>query len=128
MKKLLLLVAATISFAFDKLHYEAIFNELKKPRIGLDEGKISKIKDPFMLNQKSQIQDLDGLAIDTNSSLHLQAIFGKMVKISSKWYRHNEIVNDYKITQINENNVILKNKTEEIKLEITKESRSVEIK
>ena len=120
MKKLILcsLLLSTALFAVDnnqtvapsngayKAKYDAIFDDLSKPRVGLSDEQIASLQDPFYPNQQVDL------------GYQLVGIMGDKVKLNDKWYGLGEYVGSYKIVQITGNSVIITN-DDENKVELT---------
>lgn len=125
MKKILILAVFTTIFANDKISYDAIFNELSKPKKTISKDKIDQIYDPFSDNSYQNFKDQIEYG---GADLNLEAIFENRVKISSKWYQKNDIINGYKIIKISPDVVILRENGNEIRLKIKKENENVKIR
>ncbi|MGP1484770.1 MAG: hypothetical protein ACTTJC_01515 [Campylobacter sp.] len=127
MKIFACLLFCCLLFAIDISNYNAIFNEISKPKNTLDTDEISHIYNPFVknfidINYSSQEFNKE------NEPFILQAIFENRAKISSKWYQKNDSINGYKIIKITQKEVILKENNTELKLQIKKENNNVKIR
>ena len=122
MKKLILcsLLLSTALFAVDnnqmvapsngayKANYDAIFDDLSKPRVGLSDEQIASLQDPFYPKEANAPRE----------AYQLVGIMGDKVKLNDKWYGLGEYVGSYKIVQITGNSVIITN-DDENKVELT---------
>ena len=116
MKKLILcsLLLSTALFAVDnnqtvapsngayKAKYDAIFDDLSKPRVGLSDEQIASLQDPFYPKEANAPRE----------GYQLVGIMGDKVKLNDKWYGLGEYVGSYKIVQITGNSVIITNDDE----------------
>lgn len=108
--------------------YDQMFQAINTPRKGLNDGNISKISDPFVV-QKSAPKIIDANGSESeNSTLSLHAIFGDRVKINSKWYKTGEKIGEYKVSKIKKSSVILASKEQNLELNITQGKNNVGIK
>ncbi len=108
--------------------YDQMFKAINTPRKGLNDGNISKIPDPFLV-QKSTPKTIDENGSETGSStLSLHAIFGDRVKINNKWYKTGEKIGEYKVGKIKKSSVILASKEQNLELNITQGKNNVGIK
>ncbi|MDD2839106.1 hypothetical protein [Sulfuricurvum sp.] len=107
-------------------------------RVGVPEGYIASLHDPMKM-KKSQVSPLNSsklLAppklgsniILAEEPLRLQAIINKTVLISGKWYKTNDIVRNYTLTEIKNNAVLLIDKKEQkLILFLTKQNNNIKI-
>ena len=129
MKKLILcsLLLSTALFAVDnnqtvapsngayKAEYDAIFDELSKPRVGLSDEQIASLQDPFYPKEANAPREANQ---QVDLGYQLVGIMGDKVKLNDKWYGLGEYVGSYKIVQITGNSVIITN-DDENKVELT---------
>lgn len=129
MKKLILcsLLLSTALFAVDnnqtvapsngayKAKYDAIFDDLSKPRIGLSDEQIASLQDPFYPKEANAPREANQ---QVDLGYQLVGIMGDKVKLNDKWYGLGEYVGSYKIVQITGNSVIITN-DDENKVELT---------
>ena len=122
MKKLILcsLLLATTLFAVDnnqtvmpsysnsdyKARYDAIFDDLSKPRVGLSDAQIASLQDPFYPKEANVPKEVNQ---QVDLGYQLVGIMGDKVKLNDKWYGLGEYVGSYKIMQITGNSVIIAN-------------------
>ena len=129
MKKLILcsLLLSTALFAVDnnqtvapsngayKAKYDAIFDDLSKPRVGLSDEQIAPLQDPFYPKEANAPREANQ---QVDLGYQLVGIMGDKVKLNDKWYGLGEYVGSYKIVQITGNSVIITN-DDENKVELT---------
>ena len=129
MKKLILcsLLLSTALFAVDnnqtvapsngayKAKYDAIFDDLSKPRVGLSDEQIASLQDPFYPKEANAPREANQ---QVDLGYQLVGIMGDKVKLNDKWYGLGEYVGSYKIVQITVNSVIITN-DDENKVELT---------
>ncbi len=129
MKKLILcsLLLSTALFAVDnnqtvapsngayKAKYDAIFDDLSKPRVGLSDEQIASLQDPFYPKEANVPREANQ---QVDLGYQLVGIMGDKVKLNDKWYGLGEYVVSYKIVQITGNSVIITN-DDENKVELT---------
>lgn len=129
MKKLILcsLLISTALFAVDnnqtvassngayKAKYDAIFDDLSKPRVGLSDEQIASLQDPFYPKEANAPREANQ---QVDLGYQLVGIMGDKVKLNDKWYGLGEYVGSYKIVQITGNSVIITN-DDENKVELT---------
>jgi len=129
MKKLILcsLLLSTALFAVDnnqmvapsngayKANYDAIFDDLSKPRVGLSDEQIASLQDPFYPKEANAPREANQ---QVDLGYQLVGIMGDKVKLNDKWYGLGEYVGSYKIVQITGNSVIITN-DDENKVELT---------
>lgn len=129
MKKLILcsLLLSTALFAVDnnqtvapsngayKAKYDAIFDDLSKPRVGLSDEQIASLQDPFYSKEANAPREANQ---QVDLGYQLVGIMGDKVKLNDKWYGLGEYVGSYKIVQITGNSVIITN-DDENKVELT---------
>ena len=129
MKKLILcsLLLSTALFAVDnnqtvapsngayKAKYDAIFDDLSKPRVGLSDEQIASLQDPFYPKEANAPREANQ---QVDLGYQLVGIMADKVKLNDKWYGLGEYVGSYKIVQITGNSVIITN-DDENKVELT---------
>lgn len=129
MKKLILcsLLISTALFAVDnnqtvapsngayKAKYDAIFDDLSKPRVGFSDEQIASLQDPFYPKEANAPREANQ---QVDLGYQLVGIMGDKVKLNDKWYGLGEYVGSYKIVQITGNSVIITN-DDENKVELT---------
>ncbi|NPA81426.1 MAG: hypothetical protein GXO31_02335 [Epsilonproteobacteria bacterium] len=118
----------------DLQRFDNIFNEIGKKRVGIRESIIDEIKDPFVY--KKEIKKIAKSAKGSGKSgkttpkkkvLKLLAIFNDKVKINGKWYRLHQKIGEYRISKIAKGYVILRDRSEKIKLYLRKKDAKIKI-
>ena len=131
MKKLFVysLLLSTMLFAVDnnqtvvpvgnvysyKAEYDAIFDDLSKPRVGLSDAQIASLQDPFYPKEANVPKEVNQ---QVDLGYQVVGIMGDKVKLNDKWYGLGEYVGSYKIMQITGNSVIIAN-DDDTKVELT---------
>ncbi|WP_298787029.1 hypothetical protein [uncultured Campylobacter sp.] len=98
-----------------KARYDAIFDNLSKPRVGLSDEQIASLQDPFYPKEANAPREANQ---QVDLGYQLVGIMGDKVKLNDKWYGLGEYVGSYKIVQITGNSVIITN-DDENKVELT---------
>jgi len=98
-----------------KAKYDAIFDDLSKPRVGLSDEQIASLQDPFYPKEANAPREANQ---QVDLGYQLVGIMGDKVKLNDKWYGLGEYVGSYKIVQITGNSVIITN-DDENKVELT---------
>ncbi|WP_298784760.1 hypothetical protein [uncultured Campylobacter sp.] len=98
-----------------KAKYDAIFDDLSKPRVGLSDEQIASLQDPFYPKEANAPRETNQ---QVDLGYQLVGIMGDKVKLNDKWYGLGEYVGSYKIVQITGNSVIITN-DDENKVELT---------
>ncbi|WP_297903512.1 hypothetical protein [uncultured Campylobacter sp.] len=98
-----------------KAKYDAIFDDLSKPRVGLSDEQIASLQDPFYPKEANVPREANQ---QVDLGYQLVGIMGDKVKLNDKWYGLGEYVGSYKIVQITGNSVIITN-DDENKVELT---------
>jgi len=94
---------------------------IKPPRVGLKSANLAKIKDPFLFTQLTS-EKKKKKAIKRKKiyrakhspkryslkRLHLSMTMNKSAKINGKWYKVDDVIHGYKITDIQLSSVKLK--------------------
>jgi hypothetical protein len=109
------------------------------PRVGIPEGFINTLNDPMKLKKPlSTISDskllappkLGLLTVPTivEEPLHLQAIMNKSVLINTKWYKMNDQVRNYVLSEIKPNSILLVGKKDQkLILFLSKQNNNIKI-
>nr|WP_315110813.1 hypothetical protein [uncultured Campylobacter sp.] len=98
-----------------KARYDAIFDNLSKPRVGLSDEQIASLQDPFYPKEANAPREANQ---QVDLGYQLVGIMGDKVKLNDKWYGLGEYIGSYKIVQITGNSVIITN-DDENKVELT---------
>lgn len=102
---------------------ENMFSKIEKKRVGVALNKIESLQTPFIgitENSKKKEKHID-------TSLNLQVIMDKRVKINNSWYKLYETIGDKKIIYIGSHYVWLKNGVKKVKLSIRKKNEKIKI-
>lgn len=104
---------------------------IKPPRVGVSSSEINTLKDPFIFLGKNTAnknltvlstgQKISSTAMQhsrhkTNKPFKLDVIINSSALINSKWYKLNDKIQGYTVSEINHNNVLLTNKGKKILL------------
>ena len=99
---------------------------IKPSRSGLKNSTINSMKDPFIflkkykkdiaikkskITHKNIISSSNSIKVTPKKKLALVAVMNKSALISGSWYRLGEIVNGYKLSEINKKSVLLTKKS-----------------
>lgn len=107
-------------------------------RVGVPEGYIVSLRDPMKMKKKP-VSSLNGSkllappklgsnTIFVEEPLRLQAIINRTVLISGKWYKINDAVRNYTLTEIKSSSVLLTGKKEQkLILFLTKQNNNIKI-
>lgn len=107
-------------------------------RVGVPEGYIASLRDPMKIKKppvsplgSSKLlapPKLGSNTIFVEEPLRLQAIINKTVLISGKWYKINDVVRNYTLTEIKNSSVLLTGKKEQkLILFLTKQNNNIKI-
>lgn len=113
-------------------------------RIGISDGLINSLKDPMKMKKPVPVLSANGSRMlappKLGSSLitlppkvieeplRLQAIMNKSVLINQKWYKLNDSVRNYNLTEIKSNSVLLSGKkNQKLVLFLTKPNNNIQI-
>ncbi|MDD3597270.1 hypothetical protein [Sulfuricurvum sp.] len=108
-------------------------------RIGIPEGFINSLKDPMKM-KTSLPSGINGakllpppklggnLPLVVEEPLRLQAVINKSVLINGKWYKLNDSVRNYTLSEIKNNSVLLiGKKAQKLILFLTKQNTNIKI-
>ncbi len=100
------------------LEYEKLFTQINKKRIGVSNKKIDEIKNPFITisNSKANIQDSNQSASIKKPTYTLNAILNYKAKINEQWYKLDDKIGDFKLTNIERESVVIENRHSKKKL------------
>ncbi len=114
--------------------YKMMFDRIGQKRIGAPEREIESVKPPFIRLTKEEVKQVvvkkDGTKVAVKSGYALQAIMNDRAKISGKWYRLGDKVDDFILSSIKNNAVFLQSQTDEFKKRLTlrKKNEKISIK
>ena len=86
--------------------YDKIFEQISQTRVGIDPKEIKKIKNPFVVIYKNQL-DKNGTK-KPKIVYKLEAIFDKKAMINGKWYKKYSKIGAYKLVKVRQNSVLLR--------------------
>lgn len=105
-------------------------------RIGIPEGFINSLKDPMKMKAVTSTASKllpppklgNTLPLVVQEPLRLQAIMNKAVLINGKWYKQNDPVRSYILTEIKNSSVLLTSKKgQKLILFLTKQNKNIKI-
>ena len=100
--------------------YDTLFEQIGQKRVGVSNSEINIVKNPFLMtNVKTVIKDGNTTKIEKVKYV-LSAIFSSKAKINGKWYKLNNEIDDFKLTKISSNSVIMRNEHSKKELFIRK--------
>ncbi len=113
--------------------YKMMFDRIGKKRIGAAESEIESVRPPFVRLTKEEqkkhvITKPDGTKVAVQPKYELQAILNNRAKISGKWYKLGEKVEEFTLSSINNNGVFLKNSEFKKRLTLRKKNEKISIK
>ncbi|AFL68523.1 hypothetical protein [Sulfurospirillum barnesii] len=116
-----------VSLNNDKKVYDTLFDKIAEKRLGANAIMIDSLENPFVVMTKP----LEGE--DTNASIHepayiLEATLNQKAKIDGTWYKKNDFVGLFELSDVSSNRVILKNGIEQKELLLrTKDAHNIQI-
>ena len=109
--------------------YDKIFEKIKEKRSGLNAIELTSVKDPFKQESlKPKVDQNRSNEYQSSRGLSLKAILLNKANINSKWYSVGDIVDEYKLTSVTRNSVVLIKGDEKQELTLKNGSRNVGIK
>jgi len=133
----LFLLLSTLLFSDELSWVDQQVNAIKPPRSGMKYRDIKSIKNPFIFLKKNRTSEpkttksrsIQKVSKTTtklvkkkivhhtiNKHLVLGAILNNSVMINGKWYKLGDKVNEYEISQINGNSVLLRKQKKQLVL------------
>ena len=122
-------------------NFRFMFEKIGEKRVGVHDAKVDSIIIPFEkpIKPKKPINDEEEIITESESSepiqehviitsYNLQAIMDKRAKISGKWYKLDDEIDDYKIVSIKDGIVWLQNSVHKKRLTIRKKNEKITIK
>lgn len=118
-----------LSLGNEVKEYDKIFERIAEKRVGTDTAKIDKLTNPFIvISDRENSNESDGNTTILEPVYILEATMNQKAKINGIWYTIKETINNWKITQINRNSVILQNEIEKKEIFIrTKDESNIKI-
>ena len=109
--------------------YDKIFEKIKEKRSGLNAIELASVKDPFKQESlKPKVDQNRSNEYQSSRGLSLKAILLNKANINSKWYSVGDIVDEYKLTAVTRNSVVLIKGDEKQELTLKNGSKNVGIK
>ena len=116
-------------FESEMKNYDEVFVKIKEQRKGLNSGEISSLQDPFKLNLPVASKgDQNTTKYSSARGFMLKAILLNKANINGKWYKVGDMVDDYNITSVYGNKVIIIKDDEKQELTLKNGSKNVGIK
>jgi hypothetical protein len=116
-------------FENEMKNYDEVFVKIKEQRKGLNGSEISSLQDPFKLNLPVIVKDEQNTTkYSSQSGFILKAILLNKVNINGKWYKVGDMIDNYKIINVQSNKVIITKNDEKQELTLKNESKNVDIK
>ncbi len=111
--------------------YKMMFDRIGEKRIGAPEREIESVKPPFIRLTKEEVKQVvvkkDGTKVAVKKGYELQAIMNDRVKISGKWYKLGDKIDDFILATIKNNAVFLQSRTDEFKKRLTLREKNEKI-
>ncbi len=113
--------------------YKMMFDRIGQQRVGAGRSDIESVRPPFVRLHKEAREKVvvkkDGtkIAVKVKSEYELQAIMSERAKISGKWYRIGDKVDDYILATIQPNGVFLQNNEFKKRLTLRKKNEKISI-
>ncbi len=144
--KILIILSIFITLVFSNNrqasveNFRFMFEKIGEKRVGVHDKKVDSIIIPFEKppKPKEPVKEEEVIAEPESSeptkehviitSYDLQAIMNKRAKISGKWYKLDDKIDDYKIVSIKDGVVWLKNSAHKKRLTIRKKNEKITIK
>jgi len=114
--------------------YQMMFKRIGEPRIGAAVKKIEAVRPPFVRlkpeEKEKVIVKKDGtkIAVKVKEKFDLQAIMNNRAKISGKWYKVGEKVDEFTLATVRSGSVFLQNNEFKKRLTLRKENENITIK
>ena len=116
-------------FEGEMKNYDEVFVKIKEQRKGLNSGEISSLQDPFKLNLPVASKgDQNTTKYSSARGFILKAILLNKANINGKWYKVGDMIDDYNITSVYGNKVIIVKDDEKQELTLKNGSKNVGIK
>ncbi|GEM_PF-2431417 len=114
--------------------YQMMFKRIGEQRIGAAVKKIEAVRPPFVRlkpeEKEKVIVKKDGtkIAVKAKAQFDLQAIMNNRAKISGKWYKVGDKVDEYTLATVQTGSVFLQNNEFKKRLTLRKENENITIK
>ncbi|MBN1840306.1 MAG: hypothetical protein JW802_09735 [Campylobacterales bacterium] len=107
--------------------YDKLFEKIAERRLGADVIMINELKNPFIVIMETS-QDGDVNQTNVEPLYTLEATLNQKAKINGVWYKKNDSIGFFKVTNISHDRVILQNEIEKKELVIrTKDESNIKI-
>ena len=108
--------------------YDMIFEKISQKRVGLNSGKIDKIKSPFISqNILKIIKDKNITKLKYHKVLKLYGLLNNKANINKKWYKIGSKIDGYKLIKVKDSSVTLKKNRKKIELFLRKKNDKIQI-
>jgi hypothetical protein len=103
---------------------------IKPPRSGVSMATLSRTKSPFYVPSPVQAVSKKGRRAGKAKwrPLKLEMVLNKSAMISGKWYREGDRYQQYKVTEISPDSVLLTSKSKQLKLQLKTENPKIQLK
>lgn len=136
----LIFLLFTINLYSDELQWvDEQIEAIKPPRKGVSDANISALKDPFIFkNSNSSKESVKTVAKSSKSSKYkslkryrkyiLKTIINKSAMINGKWYKINDKVGLYTLSEVKRNSVVLSYKSKKLVLSTVSKNKNLKFK
>ena len=114
--------------------YQMMFKRIGEQRIGAAVKKIEAVRPPFVRlkpEEKAKVivkKDGTKIAVKAKAEFDLQAIMNNRAKISGKWYKVGDKVDEYTLATVQTGSVFLQNNEFKKRLTLRKKNENITIK
>ena len=140
--KLIVLLLLSLNSNSDEVKWvDEQIEAIKPPREGVSESKIASLSDPFIFLKEKKSETNSSVVISSEiitpsksivppseKKFILDAIINKSALIDGKWYRINDKIDEYTISDINAVSVTLSKKGKQIVIATNSKKLNVQIK
>ncbi|MCX6052117.1 MAG: hypothetical protein NTZ60_06340 [Campylobacterales bacterium] len=138
--KLIVLFLLSLNSNSDEVKWvDEQIEAIKPPREGIAETKVSSILDPFIFLKEKKSETNSSIASEVTTpsksvvppsekKFVLDAIINKSALIDGKWYRINDKIDEYTISDINATSVTLSKKGKQIVIATSSKKLNLQIK
>ncbi|MFA6196383.1 MAG: hypothetical protein WC656_07040 [Sulfurimonas sp.] len=140
--KLIILLLLTLNVNSEELKWiDEQIEAIKPPREGISESKISSLSDPFIFLKEKKSETNSSVSITSEVTTFsksvvqqsekkyiLDAIINKSALIDGKWYKIDDKIDDFKISNINATSVTLSKKGKQIVIATSSKKLNLQIK
>jgi len=114
--------------------YQMMFKRIGEQRVGAAVKKIEAVRPPFVRlkpEEKAKVivkKDGTKIAVKVKAGYILQAVMNNRAKISGKWYKVGDKVDEYTLATVQSGSVFLQNNEFKKRLTLRKENENITIK